>query len=243
VFYPMNETPLVMKNSIRIGFGLAVCAVFTVCAPVRAQMPIGSGNSKTSADTAIIFQPTHPLITTQEELAHEYPNSWGFSVSFSDYGFAGGMFLGHSFNQDLTGLFTFDFGTAEGSQEVDFLEDNQVNRVFVLPLMLSLQYRVFRSGLSDNLRPYITAGAGPVVAMATPDNESFFTAFGDGYSKIVPGGFVGVGANFGTDTKSCFGASIRYFIIPYPGSLESTTTESLTSFSGLYISVVYGFNF
>jgi hypothetical protein len=232
-----------MKSSIHIGLGLAVCAAFAVCAPAWAQMPIGSGTSKPSADTAIIFQPTQPLITTQEELAREYPNNWGFSISFSDYGFAGGMFLGHSFSQDLTGLFTFDFGTAKGSQEVDFLEDNQVNRVFVLPLMLSLQYRLFRNGLSDNLRPYISAGAGPVVAMTTPDNENFFSAFGDGYSKIVPGGFVGVGANFGTDPKSNFGASIRYFIIPYPGSLESTTTESLTSFSGLYLSVVYGFNF
>ena len=205
-----------MKSSIHIGLGLAVCAAFTVCAPVRAQMPIGSGTSKTSADTAIIFQPTHPLITTQEELAHEYPNSWGFSVSFSDYGFAGGMFLGHSFSQDLTGLFTFDFGTAEGSQEVDFLEDNQVNRVFVLPLMLSLQYRVFRSGLSDNLRPYVTAGAGPVVAMATPDNENFFSAFGDGYSKIVPGGFVGVGANFGTDRRAISERAFVILLFPIP---------------------------
>jgi hypothetical protein len=218
-------------------------AALAFAAPACAQTPIGSGAPKTGMDTAMIFQPSHPLITTSEDLAREYPNSWVLSVSFSDYGFAGGMFLGHEFGQDLRGLFSFDFGTAEGSQEVDFLEDNQVNRVFVIPIMLSLQYRVFRTGLSDNLRPYITAGAGPVVAMTTPISEDFFSAFANGYSKVVPGGFVGLGANFGTDSKSSFGASLRYFIIPYPGSLESTTTESLTNLSGLFITVIYGFNF
>ncbi len=234
---------MVKKRNITIGLGFAICAMLAFCTPVSAQTPMGTGTSKPSADTAMIFQPTKPLIATTQELEREYPNTWGFSVSFSDYGFAGGMYLGRQFAQDLMGLFSFDFGTAEGSQEVDFLEDNQVNRVFVLPVMLSLQYRVFRTELSDNLRPYVTGGAGPVVAMTTPYNEGFFSAFGNGYSKVVPGGFVGVGANFGTDPKSNFGASIRYFIIPYPGSLESTSTESLTNFSGLFISVVYGFNF
>ena len=224
-------------------YGFALCAALAFITPASAQTPIGSGAPKTAADTAMIFQPSRPLIATAQELAREYPNSWGLSVSFSDYGFAGGLFLGRQLSQDLTGLFSVDFGTAEGPQEVDFLEVNQINRIFVVPVMASLQYRVFRSGLSDNLRPYISLGAGPVVAMTTPSSEDFFSAFGNGYSKIIPGGFIGVGANFGTDPKSNFGASIRYFIIPYPGTLESTTTESLTNLSGLFITVIYGINF
>jgi hypothetical protein len=232
-----------MISSFRTILVFAFGAALAFAVSARAQTPIGSGAPKTGTDTAMIFQPSRPLITSAQDLAREYPNSCGLSVSFSDYGFAGGMFLGHEFNQDLTGLFSFDFGTAEGSQEVDFLEDNQVNRVFVIPVMLSLQYRVFRTGLSDNLRPYITAGAGPVVAMTTPISQDFFSAFADGYSKVVPGGFVGLGANFGTDSRSSFGASLRYFIIPYPGALESTTTESLTNLSGLFITVIYGFHF
>ncbi len=223
--------------------GLVLCAAMVIAVPAFAQMPIGSGTAKPKADTAMIFQPSQPLIVSQQDLAREYPNSWGFSASFSDYGFGAGFFLGHSFNPDLTAMISLEAGSAEASQEVDFLEVNQVNRVFVIPMMFGLQYRVFRDGLSDNLRPYVAAGAGPVCAMATSYNEDFFSAFGNAYSRIVPGGFIGVGANFGTDPKSNFGASLRYFIIPYPGSLESTTTESLTNFSGLFLSVIYGFNF
>src|SRR5438105_3623053 len=92
----------------------------------------------------------------------------------------------------------------------------------------ALQYRLFRYGLSDNLRPYVTAGAGPTVIMTTDAQQEFFGAFGTAKSKVVPGGFVGIGANFGTDPKGNFGASLRYFIIPYPGSVQSTSTESLT---------------
>jgi hypothetical protein len=232
-----------MKYNIMKWLGIAAFATLALCGSARSQTPIGSGGAKPATDTAMIFEPTKPLIANAQELAREYPNSWGFNVSFSDYGFGGGMFFQHSFDPDLAALLTFDLGTAEGSREVDLLIVNKINRIFVIPVMASLQYRVFHSGLSDNLRPYITAGGGPVIAMTTPYNDEFFSAFGSAAVKIIPGGFVGVGANFGTDPKSSFGASLRYFIIPYPGALESTSTESLTNLSGLFLSVCYGFNF
>ncbi len=218
-------------------------ASFALCVSVaRAQTPSGPFTPK-PADTAMIFQPSHPLIQNAEELAREYPNTWGFNVSFSDYGFGGGLFLGHEFSANLTGLLTFDFGTAAGPREVDLLAVNKINRVFVLPLMVAGQYRVFRSGLSDNLRPYLEAGAGPVAAMTTPYSQDFFTAFGHASMKVIPGGFVGLGANFGSDPKTNFGASLRYFFIPYPGSIQSTSTESLTNFNGLFLTASYAFNF
>ncbi|SRR5581483_133560 len=224
---------------------LLVIAAFGLMATgTRAQTAAGSTSSSTTRpDTAMIFQPSHPLIHNAEEIQKENPNTWGFDASFSDYGFGGGAFLGHNFTPDLTGLFSIDVGTAEGSREFDLIDLNKINRVFVIPMMFSAQYRVFRNGLSDNLRPYLTAGAGPVVAMTTPYDQDFFSAFGSAYSKVIPGGFVGLGANFGTDPKTNFGASLRYFIIPYPGSLQSTSTESLTNFSGLFLTVSYGMNF
>lgn len=221
---------------------LALVAEFSFVSVSHAQTPISPTQPK-PLDTAMIFQPSHPLIQSAEELAREYPNSWGFNISFSDYGFGGGLFLGHSFNPDLTGILTFDMGTAAGSREVDLLVVNKINRIFVLPFMLGAEYRVFRSGLSDNLRPYVSGGAGPVVAMTTPYNEDFFTAFGNAKSKVVPGGFVGLGANFGSDPKTNFGASLQYFIIPYPGGIQSTTTESLPNLNGLYLTASYSFNF
>jgi hypothetical protein len=94
------------------------------------------------------------------------------------------------------------------------------------------------------LRPYITAGAGPVFILTTPGDQDFIPGLGAAKLKTLPGGFVGAGANFGLDKKSTFGANLRYYIIPYPGKgLESTQNVFLTNFSGLFLSANYGFNF
>jgi len=225
---------------------LLYAILLTISVAANAQSPITPSSpnpSAPSSDTAMIFQPSEPLVKSAEQLASQYPNTWGFDLLFSDYGYGGGFFLGHAFSQDVRLLLTLDVSTAEGSNELDLVEDNKINSIYVIPVMLTLQYRLFRDELSDNLRPYVSGGAGPVVAMTTPYNDSFFSQFGDATTKIIPGGFVGVGANFGNDPKTTFGASLRYFIIPYPGSIQSTSTISLTSLSGIYLSASYGFNF
>jgi outer membrane protein W len=232
---------ILLKKISSLGFSVILTLAFFASA--NAQTPISPRTPSTGTDTAMTFQPSQPLIKSAQEISKENPNTWGLDASFSDYGFGGGLFLGHTFSPDITGLITLDFGTAEGSREFSLLEVNKINRIFVIPLMASLQYRVFRDALSDNFRPYISAGAGPVVAMTTPYADDFFSAFGSAKSKVVPGGYLGLGANFGTDPKNNFGASLRYFIIPYPGSIQSTTSESLTNLSGLFLTVSYGFNF
>ena len=240
-----------MKQSFfsmrRVISHIAVLATLVLSvASARAQMTTPTTPPEPRApvtDTSMIFEPSQPLIRSSADLQRQYPNSWGFDASFSDYGFGGGMYLSHSFSPDVTAELTADVGTAKGSREFDLLTDNKINRIFVIPVIASIQYRLFRFGLSDNLRPYVTAGAGPTVVMTTPAQDEFFSAFGNASSKVVPGGFVGIGANFGTDPKGSFGTSLRYFIIPYPGSIQSTTTEALTNFSGLFLTVSYGFNF
>ena len=97
------------------------------------------------------------------------------------------MFFGHAFSPDITGVLTADIGTAKGSREFDILTNNKINRIFVVPIVASVQYRLFRYGLSDNLRPYVTAGAGPAIVMTTPAQTEFFSAFGQATSKVVPG--------------------------------------------------------
>ena len=233
-------------NARKVIATLVFAAAMLGSSSIFAQTPMGSSQpaaKPAQQDTAIIFEPSEPLVQTKADLLREYPNTWGFSASFSDYGFGGGLFLGHNFSEDFEAQISAEMGTAAASREFDLISDNKINRVFVMPVMLSGQYRVFREGLSDNLRPYITAGAGAVVAMTTPYQEDFFTAFADQQSKIVPGGFVGLGAKFGMDPKNTFGAGLRYFIIPYPGSIQSTTSQSIKDLSGLFLTVSYGMNF
>ncbi len=235
------------RNRISNIVGLAVIAVTLAASSLRAQTPMGSAPATAPAtpkqDSAIIFEPSQPLIKSPMQAAREYPNAWGINASFSDYGFGAGLFMGHSFGSDISATVSAEIGTATGTHEFNLVDVNKVNRIFVIPIMASLEYRLFRDALSENLRPYVTAGAGPVIAMTTPYALDFFSAFGQQQSKVIPGGFFGVGAKFGTDPKSTFGASLRYFIIPYPGEIESTTSESLKNLSGIFLTVSYGSNF
>ncbi len=224
--------------------GIAIAAAFLLGSNALAQTPMGSAPPPTPvSDTAIIFEPSQPLIKSSEEVGRDYPYSWGFDASFSDYGFGGGLFLSRTLGQDFTASLSFDLGTAKGSHEFDLVQQDKINDIYVIPLMASVEYRLFRNGLSENLRPFAAVGVGPVVAMSSPSTTDFFPNFGQAQAKIIPGGFLGLGAKFGTDPKSNFGASIRYFIIPYPGSIQSTATQSLTNLSGLFITVSYGYNF
>jgi hypothetical protein len=229
----------------RIVLALAV-AILALLPQVGFSQTTSTTPTETGAkpDSAIIFDSPRPLIETGEGIDIAYPNSWGFSAFFSDYGFGGGAYLAHQLGSSITGMLSLDLGTAKGPKEFGLLTEVKINRIFVVPVILSAQYRLFREFLSDNFRPYVTAGAGPVFVITTPAYQEFFSSFGSAQAKLVPGGFLGVGANFGVDKKSTFGANLRYYIIPYPApGIESTAGVFLTNFNGLFLTVNYGFNF
>ncbi|HYE76074.1 MAG TPA: hypothetical protein VEF04_22195, partial [Blastocatellia bacterium] len=181
-------------------------------------------------DSAIVFESARPLLETQEELDARLDNGWGFGAFFSDYGFGAGVYLSARLSQDLTGLITTDFGTAKSEREFGFETERKVNRIMVMPVMAAAQYRILRESVGENFRPYITAGAGPVVVMTSPGNEEFFSSLGRAQFRALPGGFAGAGANFGLDKTTNFGANIRYFFIPVPEpGIESLQGEYLTN--------------
>jgi outer membrane protein W len=227
----------------RIKRSLSVIATLALSVIIISSAPSAFAQATAPAsDSTMVFEPVQPLIQTEEQQLQMYPNTWGFDASFSDYGFGGGLYYNHRYSTDFTAGVSVDLGTAKGARELGD-EQSKINRIFVIPVMLNGQYRLFSQSLTENLRPYVTAGAGPVIVMTTPFSQEYFSAFGSAQAKAVPGGFVGAGANFGVDRKTSFGASIRYFIIPYPGSVQSTSTQSLTDLSGLFLTVSYGFKF
>lgn len=196
------------------------------------------------ADSAIIFESPRPLLETTEQIDARLDKGWGFGAFFSDYGFGGQLYASMRLSQNLTGLITTDFGSAKSDREFGFGNERKVNRIFVIPVMASAQYRVLSESLGENFRPYVTAGAGPVFVMTTPGQEEFFSSLGGAAVKTVPGGFGGVGANFGLDKTTTFGANVRYFFIPVPDpGIESLEDRFLKDLNGLFIGVSYGFNF
>jgi hypothetical protein len=137
-----------------------------------------------------------------------------------------------------------DLGSAKGPKEFGFYTEVKVNRIYVAPLMAQLQYRILSDVLGAGFRPYLTAGAGPAFVITTDGQKEFFSALGSPTVHTTFGGVVGIGSYFGSDPKSLFGASLKYYIIPYktPG-IESTAGTFLSDFSSLSLSVSYGFNF
>jgi hypothetical protein len=210
-----------------------------------AQSAAGTGTVKTSNpnDTAIIFSSPRPLL--EDNSATSAPNnSFGFAGVINDYGFGLGLYYRRILTSDFSVLATFDFGIGKGPKEFGLFDEVKINRIYVMPLMASLQYRLLGSVLGEGLRPYLTAGIGPAFIATTDATLDFFAALLHPKVTTTFGGFFGFGANFGTDPKTTFGASLKYYIIPYhsPG-IESTQGTFLTDFSGAALTVSYGFNF
>lgn len=230
-----------MKVGLRYGL---VLAALLLPAMVFAQTPTGTPTTSSPRDSAIVFSSPRPLLENSDIQNSRYLNSWGFAGFFNDYGWGLGFYYRHIFNSDISAIAQLDLGTAKGSREFGAYNEIKINRIFVFPLLVSAQYRLLQSTLGESFRPYITAGAGPVFVMTNDGQKDYFSALPHSTFHTTWGANIGIGSYFGSDPKTTFGASFKFFIIPYPApGIESTLGNFLTNFSGIALSVTYGFNF
>lgn len=197
----------------------------------------------------IILLSSFSLLSAQKigEMAPEKPNenfpdnSWGVDIMFGEGGFGLGTFYRQQFNRDLTGFIDLSFSESKDDKEIEYIDYfgqtyviGKKNRVFLIPITLGVQYRLFADDITDNLRPYINAGVGPSVVLTTPYEKEFFNAFGDTQSKIAVGGYVGFGANFGLSKNNLVGINMRYYYSVLPGAgvenLEGRTRKNIGAF-------------
>lgn len=230
-----------MKVSIRYGL---ILTVILLCRSVFAQTPTGTPTTSSPQDSVIIFSSPRPLLDQSDIQNNQFLNSWGVAGFFNDYGWGLGFYFRHIVTADLSAIAQLDLGTAKGSREFGAYNEIKINRIFVFPLLVSAQYRLLQSTLGESFRPYITAGAGPVFVMTNDGQKDYFSALPHSTFHTTWGANVGIGSYFGSDPKTTFGASFKFFIIPYPApGIESTLGNFLTNFSGIALSVSYGFNF
>lgn len=122
---------------------------------------------------------------------------------------------------NTTAFIDLSISESKDDREVEYIDPwtgipytvGKKNRVFVVPINLGLQYRLFAEEITDNLRPYISAGVGPTLVLTTPYDKEFFEAFSDTQAKYAAGGYVGFGANFGLSKSNLVGINLRYYII------------------------------
>ena len=173
------------------------------------------------------------------ELAPERPpeifpnNAWGVDVMFTEGGFGLGTFLRKSLANDLTGFVDFSISETKDEREITYIDyfgnsytPDKVNRSFQLPLNFGVQYRLFSESLTENLRPYLTAGVGPTLIITTPYDKEFFNAFGYAQTKYAVGGYVGFGANMGMSKSNLIGLNVRYYYMYVFGDgIENLTND------------------
>ena len=188
------------------------------------------------------------------ELAPEKPpmvfpdNAYGADILFSEGGFGLGMFYHHQFSQEITAFADFSVSEAKDEKEFEYVDIygntytfGKKNRIFLLPLNFGIQYRLFERTLYDNLRPYVNFGVGPTMVLTSPYEKEFFNAFGSAHANYALGGYVGLGANFGTDKKSLIGLNIRYYMIHlFNKGVESLYDRPKNNFGGIFLSISLG---
>ena len=148
-------------------------------------------------------------------------NAAGVDLMIGEGGFGLGGFYRHQLSTTLTGFIDFSISESKHSKEIERFDIfgyplpiyGKKNRVFVLPLNVGVQYRLFSNSLTDNLRPYLSMGVGPSMFVTTPAQQEFFKSFGDAKARFGVGGYVGFGANFGANSNNLTGINIRYYYL------------------------------
>jgi hypothetical protein len=176
-------------------------------------------------------------------------NAWGMDIMFGDAGFGLGTFFRKQINVKWTAFIDASFSETKDDREFEYYDPYQgifitafkKNRVFQLPINIGAQYRLFERDLTENLRPYLTAGIGPSFIITTPYEEEFFSSFGNAQTHYAFGGYVGFGANFGLDKSNLVGVSFKYFYSKLiDGGVESLYGKEKTEIKGFFITLTLG---
>ncbi len=186
-----------------------------------------------------------------EKQPEEFPdNAFGIDIMFSEGGVGLGTFYRREISRKITLFGDLSFSEAKDDQEVDYYDIfgrpipvfGKKNRVFLVPLNLGLQYRLFEGDIYDNLRPYLNLGIGPSIVFTTPYEREYFDAFGKAHANYALGGYFGFGANFGLDKSSLIGINLRYYIIHlFNDGVETFYGRYKKDLGGIFLTLNFGF--
>lgn len=202
-------------------------------------------------DTVFIFESPRPLIKVGDGETSNFGDMWGFNLLFSDNGVGAGFFVQWTLDKSTQIFSNLYISGARNTDEIEYLYPDgsyrvkgKINRLFMFPLSLGIRKILFEDELSENFKPFISAGFGPSFIMSTPYEREFFNSFGyaNFYTRLNL--FVDFGAFFGITSKSRSGVNIRYYYIPFGGDgLESIEGKPIHNFGGIFLSLIFGIPF
>ena len=176
-------------------------------------------------------------------------NNWSINVLFSDNGFGAGAQLFKQFSPNVSMFGGIFFSGAKDDREFEVYDifgnsyiPNKVNRMFMIPINIGMQFRLFRADVTDDLRPHVNIGISPTAVIYTPYSESFFPSFGHAQAKYTVGAFASVGVDYLTSKSSSLNMDVRYYYTQLFGQgIESLRSKEKKFFGGLYL--VFSYNF
>ena len=239
-----------MKRCITILF-IVACVILTQRAAGQQQdaPPI---LAMRSADTSMVFEPPQSHSTVKSQ-SSAMINAWGLDLLISGGGFGLGGFYRHQYSSDLYGTFSLAISDAKDDKEVEQMDywtgqtyvPGKINRFLLIPIYVGIQYRLFSDDIMDNFRPYVNAGIGPTIVFASPYDKEFFSSLGYGQAHYTAGGYVGIGAFFGSERKNLSGINLRYYFIPFSSGIPSVVDgagqlNKKSDFGGFFITLNFG---
>jgi hypothetical protein len=223
-----------------------------------------SAQSRIQHDTTIIFTPSHPLIQSQSY--NPATKAWGLDLLMSNNGFGLGFFYRYELSDEISLMGNLAFSDVKDQTEFEqynYYGDSYVpgkkNRLLLIPVTFSVQYRLFKDDIVDNFRPFVNAGFGPAMvyvspyanpvnyyfqdgtyAYTDPGKIDFFTALKSGKMRYSLGGYIGAGVYFGMEKGALSGLSIKYYLAPFPDGIEVMEGGFMKNFGGLFITLSFG---
>ncbi len=167
----------------------------------------------------------------------------GLDLMIGNSGFGAGIFYKQGITGTLSWTLSWSFSEAKAPNEVDYIDPftgqkfvpGKINQLFVFPLMVGLQYRLFKNQLTNSFRPFIFAGVGPNAVLASPYDQPLSWSLSHSHSHYGLGAYFGTGAYFGLDPNSLMGVSLRYYILPMSHGIESMQNEPMANFNSFFI--------
>ena len=232
---------------------LAVCGT----AAAFAQSP--------ATDTTIIFTPSNPNLI-QAQSYRPMTKAWGLDLLMSNNGFGLGFFYRSELSDELSLMLNFAVSDVKDDAEFeqfDYYGNSYIpgkkNRLLMIPVTASIQYRLFKDDIVDNFRPFINAGLGPTMIYVAPyahpinyyysdgtyaytdqGKIDFFTSLKYGKMRYTIGGYIGAGAYFGMEKGTLTGLSVKYFLAPFRDGIEVMQGGFIKNFGGLFITLTFG---
>jgi hypothetical protein len=199
-----------------------------------------------------------------------FRNVWSLDLLISNGGFGMGTIYRRAFTNDVAGFVSFSISESKDDREFEYVDPyyyqtivpGKLNRFLVLPLLVGVQYRLFRDDIVDTFRPFVNAGVGPTMIYQMPFVElvpltgggiqpravEFFNSIGKGHPEYTASAFIGFGANFGGNKSNVFGVNFRYYFTylfgdGLPSMFDIYTGETRarkTEFGGFFITLNVG---